>query len=253
MIGMHVTPHIRLTVPHWYNFDDSIRPHARTLEGAASWDELRMRDESGAFGLGATVEEWRLRASSQADLQSRAATIGNLLRGWGTRKLVSVGVGNGMLEYLVKQKASEIEVRCGDYAPRSLAALRERFPDCSSVELMDLRRFDWTQEPGEVVLFHRVDMELRNSEWKDVFSGLANRGVERIIWVPCGLLNAAAIGGQVRAVLTAITARRRLTRTGYLRSQARMLSLFAPHYRRSTVRSEGDLPIWALAKERRRP
>jgi hypothetical protein len=180
-------------------------------------------------------------------LQRHAARVVDLLHILGARAVVSVGVGNGMLEYLLLSRDPSLSIRCGDYATKSLDNLRDRFPECQSVELMDIREPTWIR-PGEVLLMNRVDMELTDSEWRDVFKTLSSRGVDRIVWVPCGLLTLTSALVQIRTAITALVLRRPLARAGFLRTERSMIELFAGDYRHSLANVQSDYQIWVLTR-----
>jgi hypothetical protein len=240
---------IRLTLPHWYGFTDGVRlEHAGPLT-EEEWGRLRERDT--AFGFGRSRDEWIAFAHSNQALVERAGGVTELLARWNVNRLVSVGAGTGIFEFLLKSSAPDLKLRCGDWEADSIPILRERLADVDSIERMDLRRPDWVQDPDEAVLLNRVDMELSDVEWHDVFAKVAARGAKRIVWIPCGLLTAISMFTELRGVVVGLGMRRHLYRSGYLRTPARMTELFAAHYERREVFKHGDLPTWGLhLKER---
>ena len=206
------------------------------------WDRLRESDQDGSFGFGSSRDQWTQRARSHAFLAEHAACIVGLLRGWNARQLVSVGVGTAMLEYLVKSAAPDVVLRCGDFAPHSIERLRSLFPECDSIETMDLRDPTWATDPSDVLLLNRVDTELNDLEWKEVFRRLHRSQIERIIFIPCELLTASLAVHELRGLATAVRRRRRLARAGYMRTEARLLELFADLYTRTLCHSREDFP-----------
>jgi hypothetical protein len=237
-----------LTVSHWYGFDRRLDLDGGSLQSPASWDALRASDPTGSFGFGASRQQWVAKAQSNPLLTAQADQIVTLLRGWSAPRLVSVGVGTALLEYLIKSAMPEVILRCGDYAASSVEVLRTLFTDCQSIDVMDLRDPTWVADPAEVVLLNRVDMEIRDHEWAGTFSRLASMKVQHIILIPCGLLTPLAVVREIRSVLAALRRRRRLARAGYLRTQRRLLDLFSPGYKRLAVAGTADLPIWALRR-----
>ncbi len=242
MAGTALAP--PMTIPHWYPFRKSMLMQGGDLQSPGNWDRIRTADPAGDFGFGTSREEWIARAHSRMLLQ-RAGVIADLMRRSGAARVVSVGVGTGLLEYLIAGMVPKVSWRCGDYAAASLELLRARFLECQSMELMDLRNPTWARDPDEVVLLNRVDTELNDAEWRTTFAELARRGIHTIIWVPCGLVSLDALLDQVRAVVVAIRLRCPLIRAGYLRTERRMSEIHSPSYRRSNVVS-ADLPIWLL-------
>lgn len=235
-----------LTVSHWYGFDRRLHLAGGSLQSPASWDALRASDPVGSFGFGASRQQWVAKAQGNALLAGQAGQIVTLLQGWGARRLVSVGVGTALLEYLIMAAMPDLVLRCGDYAASSVEVLRTLFTDCHSIDVMDLRDPTWVSDPDEVILLNRVDMEIRDAEWAVTFSRLAQMKTQHIIFIPCGLLTPVGVVREMRSVLAAVRCRRRLARAGYLRTQRRMLDLFSPGYERLVVVGTADLPIWAL-------
>jgi hypothetical protein len=237
-----------LTLPQWYPFQKSVPLNGSTLQTPTNWDAVRTSAAAGDFGFGASREEWMARAKSSSGMRQRAEIIASWIRLWKTQRVVSVGVGTGLLEFLIAGLLPGVSLRCGDYATVSLELLRQWFLECQSIEVMDLRAPTWASDPGAVVLLNRVDTEMGDQEWRQTFADMARRGVERIIFVPCGLLSWQQVVQQVHAVGVALRSKNSLVRAGYLRTERRMLQLCAP-YNRDTV-AVADLPVWSLTKRR---
>jgi hypothetical protein len=170
------------------------------------------------------------------------------LRDAGLSRLLSVGVGTGHLEYVVKMASPRLRLRCGDFAPATVEALKSRFPESDEISLMDLTVTAWAGDPEEAVLLNRVDMELANAEWKRVFAAMSLAGTPLVLWVPCGLLTPLAVARQTRTALAAALTCRRLVPTGYLRTAASMRDLFRPSYHVAATEPAGELPIWRLER-----
>jgi hypothetical protein len=235
---------IRLTVPHWYGFAPGVATSRSAVLTDEEWD--RLRESDAAFGFGASREEWMSKARSNTRLVERARAMARLLESGGATHLVSVGVGTGLFEFLLKSEMPHLALRCGDWSPESLRLLRERFQECESIERMDLRLPIWARDPDEVVLLNRVDMELTDAEWRRVFRQLAGAGTRRILLVPCGLLNGNSFMSEIRALLVSVRERRQIARSGFLRTQGRLLDLLADSYVRRDILTAGDLPTWIL-------
>jgi hypothetical protein len=236
-----------LTIPHWYPFQKSTAIRGAILQSPGNWDAVRLADPGGDFGFGRSREEWIARATASPNLRQRAAVITALLQRLGARRVVSAGVGVGLLEYLIASSMPGLSWRCGDYASVSLELLRTRFLECPTIEPMDLRTPTWVGDPDEVVLLNRVDTELNDVEWMHTFAELAKRGARSIIWVPGGLLSWKLLADQLYAVVYAIRFRYPLTRAGYLRTDRRMRQLFGAGYERVEV-ALADLPVWRLKR-----
>ena len=129
---------IRLTLPHWYGFTEGVRLEPAGPLTEEEWGRLRERDT--AFGFGRSRDEWIAFARSNHTLVERAAGVAGLLARWGATRLVSVGAGTGIFEFLLKSSAPDLRLRCGDWDADSVPMLRERLTDVDSIERMDRRR-----------------------------------------------------------------------------------------------------------------
>jgi hypothetical protein len=239
---------LRLTVPRRYSFERSLSIDERGLTSPDAWDSLRTAEPNGHFGFGRTREDWENHALASAELDARAMALLSLLRKWRCESLVSVGVGTGMLEYLIKRMAPDIRLRCGDFAPTTVELLQKRFIDCDKIEVMDLTTPDWATNPTEIIILHRVDMELRDDEWKAVFADLRARRSGHVVLVPCGLLTPLAAVREARTIVAAVFRHQALRPAGFLRTSARMRELFSQSYVLSAAVSGGGLPIWGLER-----
>jgi hypothetical protein len=79
--------------------------------------------------------------------------------------LASYGVGVAALEALLERE--RLEMSLTDYAPRTVERLRALFPE-ARIELQDLL-VDGPLDGVDAHLFHRIDTELSNAQWRDVY------------------------------------------------------------------------------------
>jgi hypothetical protein len=236
---------ISVTIPHWYGFERNVAFEGHDLRSAANWDALRASSEDG-FRMPLSVDEWRRLAEGNEDLAARAKAILDLVARWQSLKLISIGVGTGMLEHQLKLNSADLVVRCGDYASAALAPLRAYLAGEATVEEMDLRQPSWVSDPHEIVLLHRVDMELADLEWMNAFERMAQAGVQHLIIVPCGLLSAMTALRQGKMLVESLILRRRLMRNGWVRSPRRLVHLFSSWYTISDLIGGDQFEAWGL-------
>ncbi len=236
-----------MTLPHRYAFGKTVELGHQGLRTADDWDVVRKADP--AFGFTQDRETWRLAAESSAELGARADAMSAVLRRWGATRAVSVGVGTGMLEYLLLRRTPDLELRCGDFAEKSLQELRSRFVECPSIERMDLTDPEWCRDAAEVVILNRVDTELSGDEWRSVFAKLHDRGSLRVIWIPAGLLTPAALFREAQTMIVGMLRGMSVSQAGYLRNRAAMIDLFAPRYRIEGAIRAGGKPLWPLVRQ----
>lgn len=132
------------------------------------------------------------------------------------RRLCSYGVGTADLELLLAQRAPELELVCTDYAPRTADRLSGLFPE-ARVLRHDLLADGPLQ--GDLHLLYRVDTEFSDDELRTVLG----RFVDPVVLVPALLLDARTLARELL-----VRVRRRGTRAGWVRTEARLRELWAP-------------------------
>lgn len=145
--------------------DDLVRP--------VSWDALRT-ETSGAFALAHSPEELQRMAKARAEIGGRARAIDSWLENEKFGTLASYGVGAAVLEWWLLQIRPGRRMLLAEYAPRTLERLRELFPGA------EIHRHDLLDDPplrADVHLFHRVDTELSDAEWRETIERFAHATV----------------------------------------------------------------------------
>jgi hypothetical protein len=225
---------IRLTVRHVFDFgadralvgDDLVRP--------ASWDALRTRT-SGPFAIARDRAELERMADEHPEVGERARAIDRVLDSRGVATLASYGVGGGLAEAWLRRLRPERRLLLTDYAPETVERLRELFPN------VDVRRHDLLRDPplaADAHLFHRIDTELANTDWRGVFGRFAE---EMVVVVATEVADVRRVVAEVRHRLQ----NRHLTRAGWLRNRAAFEALFRPTHDAQPA-TFGDLEGWVL-------
>jgi len=227
---------MRVTLPHYFDFgadrelvgDDLARPEA--------WDALRTRS-GGPFALPASRSEWEQVADERPDIRDRARAIDDLLETRGVRRLASYGVGGAPLECWLHRLHGERELVLTEYAPLTLERLRAVFPEAN------IRRHDLlTDAPldADLHLFHRIDTEFTNRQWRGVFE--AFREVPVLV-----VATEVATSERIFAILRALPGHRwrRATKAGVIRNVAAFESLWRRTHMGRRLRVN-DLKAWEL-------
>jgi hypothetical protein len=230
---------VRLTLRHTFDFGAEAARLGSDLVRPGSWDALR--ETTGPFGLPRTRTEWEARAAAP-ELAGRARDIAAIAARLEARTICSHGVGTAALELRVLRAAPGVRLICTDFAPRTVERLRTLFPE-ADVRVHDLVR----EEPPEadVHLMHRIDTELTDAEWRDVFPRFRTGP---ILFVPVLLLTWTEAARELARRLRAP----RATRAGYLRSEDALRALWAPSHADSSE-SVGDLAAFVLTPRGERP
>jgi hypothetical protein len=180
------------------------------LAGPAAWDRVRELDPR--FGP----------EGPAADLDRRARDIAGVARELGARTICSYGAGTGRLEQIV---ARDFRVVCTDFAPRTVERLRELLPEVVRHDLI-------CDDPlaAELHLLHRLDTELSDAEWREVFP----RFREPVLVVPSFLLTWPLVAKELLRRL------RGASPAGYGRNEAALRALWAPSHDDRRVEVAGD-------------
>jgi hypothetical protein len=225
---------IRLTLPHRYDFgpdsslvgDDLLRPQA--------WDSLRL-ETNGPFSIASDRDELEAQANARPEIGERMRVVDAWLREREAGTVISYGAGGGLPEVWLLRIDPERRLVLTDYAPETVERLNELLPEA------EVQRHDLLRDPpleGDVHMFHRIDTELDNDQWHDVYRRFAD---ETILVVATGILPTDEIPKQV---LSAIR-NRHATRAGWTRTRAAFESLWRKTHKGTPMRLV-DLEGWAL-------
>jgi hypothetical protein len=225
---------VRITMRHHFDFgadravvgDDLVRPEA--------WDALRTRTD-GTFSLAATREELDRTADARPEIGGRARAIDSWLERQDVRTLASYGVGGAVLEAWLLRLRPERRLLLADYAPATVDRLRRLFPDA------DVIRHDLVNDAPLAAgahLFHRVDTELTDEQWRVVLERFAG---ETILVVATEVATARRVGRELMLRLR----NRHLTRAGWLRTRGSFEALWEGTHDAQPLRLH-DLDGWAL-------
>lgn len=163
-------------VPEWFQAGDE-----------TTWE--KMRALPGPFALPATEREWREIAAGSA-VVATADGIRRVALGLGATSLASYGVGCGFVE---SHLLDTFRLTCGDITPDAVVRLA-RFMPGAEVLVHDLARDK--PLPADLHLMHRVETELSNEVWRDVFRRFAG---ETILVVPGEMISVRQAVGLWRA------------------------------------------------------
>jgi hypothetical protein len=146
----------------------------------------------------------------------------------------SYGVGTGLLEANLVHQLNDTRLICTDFAPETVRRLGELFSE-ADVRLHDLRS---TPPPeADLHLLHRIDTELSDPEWRDVFSRLG----QPVVVVATQVLDFHGLAAELRLSLS----RRQLTRAGWSRTEAAFRRLWRSTHVDEPLRV-GSLRGWLL-------
>jgi hypothetical protein len=214
------------------------------LESAEAWDAMRDGTSAAAFTIPSNPEDWRSLCPAVEHLATKARMVARFADRTGCSALRSYGVGTAGLEYNIHVLRPHLPLHVSDYGRGTVERLRAVFPEAASIEAVDLLQAPLPDHAGELVLLHRIDTEFSQSEWKTVYSRLADARAEHVLFVPHQLLGpetaARELARRLRARLTGCA----LIRAGWIRSRSLLRSLWSHRYEvADEVTAHGDLFI----------
>lgn len=175
-------------------------------------------------------------ADASAEVRDRMTAVEAVLRAAGVQHLASYGAGAAVAELWLIRGAPERRLTVTEFAPATLEALRRALPEAEVVH------HDLLADPpvagADMHLFHRIDTELDDEQWRATFARFAS---ERIVVVSTGVLGLRRALQQRRI----IRERQGATHAGWLRTRGSFESLWRRTHRQRRVRF-GDLEGWVL-------
>jgi hypothetical protein len=158
-----------------------------------------------------------------------------VLRERGVRRLVSYGAGGAIPELWLLRLDPDRRLVVTDYAPETVERLRALLPEA------EVAQHDLLKDPpldGDMHLFHRIDTELSNEDWRGVYDRFSG---QVIVVVAAMLMQPGEIPAQLRHVVLS----RNQTRAGWTRTRGAYESLWRKTHRGTRV-DFGDLEGWVL-------
>lgn len=221
---------MKLTLKFYYYFDDQKGELGGNLIRPEAWDVLRMKEDNGPFGIPKERENWQKICLNNPTLKLRAKDIGKLLKGR-FDSLHSFGIGVGCLEFFIKKEDPAVQLTCSDFAPKAVERLREVFFEADRVSQFDMIHGDWSKiDPRGVCLLHRVDRELTDEQWRAVFEKMKLGGIKNILFIPSEMVTFKHIFQQQMKYIIFKLLGRKMTFSGFMRTQERLVSLLTDSF-----------------------
>lgn len=226
----------RITLRHYYDFGPDRSVVGRDLVSPEAWDRLRTQTQS-PFSIPDTPLEFARAAERLEDVAERARAVDAWLENHAAQSVASYGVGGAPLEWWLHRLRPDRDLTLTDYGQATVEHLAKLFPE-AKVYRHDLRY----EGPliADIHLFHRIDTELTNREWRQVMRRFAR-------------LPILVVAGDVldmRKVVVELGHRRRMkrrgaSRAGFVRTRAALESLWRSTHWAKPLRVH-DLDAWAL-------
>jgi hypothetical protein len=219
---------------HHYDFGPDRQIVGDDLVRADAWDALRTSTD-GAFSLATSREELERTADGRPEIGDRARAIDRWLERRDAGSLTSYGVGGAVLEAWLLRLRPDRSLEVTDYGPETVERLRALLPEVEVVH------HDLLRDPprdADIHLFHRIDTELTDEEWRGVLNRFA---AETILVVATEIATPPRLARELM-----LRARNRhLTRAGWLRTRGSFEKLWSGTHDAQPIRLY-DLEGWAL-------
>jgi len=224
---------MRLTIPHYFEFGEDAAVLPSGLTSADAWDALRT-ETGGAFAIPRDRGELERQADARPEIGERARSLP--IAG----SLASYGAGVGLIELWLLRLHAGLQLTVTDYGPATVERLSGLLPEARVVQ-HNLRAGPL---PADLHLFHRVDTEFSNRQWRSIFKAFRR---ERVVFVPGGLKTDEEMRTLLREMYRSLRYTRRLrgVQAGRVRTQAAMEALWSRSHRGTRTRFH-DLAGWLL-------
>lgn len=228
---------MRLTLPHYFDFGTDAAVLAGALDTPEAWDALRVAT-SGPFAIAHDRAELERQADARPEIGERAERI----LAHAGESLASYGAGAGLLELWLLRLRPGLDLAVTDYGTATVERLRTLLPEARTVQ-HDLLHDD--PLGGRTHLFHRIDTELSNRQWRGVLRRFRS---ERVVFVPGGLKSDEEMKEVLRLAYRQLRATRQLggQRAGRIRTAAALEGLWSRTHHGSRIRFH-DLDGWVLS------
>jgi hypothetical protein len=224
---------IPVTLRHHFDFGPSRTLVGDALSDASSWDALRLNGGSG-FRIASDRAEHERQAAQHGEIRDRMATFAEWLTRNRIRSLASYGAGTALPEYWLRCLLPDLTLTLTEAGPETYARLTQLFPEDCVVQ-HDL--ITDAPVPGDVHLFHRIDTEFSNAQWRALLSRFADQQI--ILMATETLSLRRTLIEIVRALQPGTTA------AGWVRNRAAFESLLGTTHDVAEL-PVGDLPTWLL-------
>jgi hypothetical protein len=164
---------VRITIPHYFDFGADRELVGNDLVRPEAWDALRTKT-TGPFAIADTPAGWEAIAKAHPILGDRAEAIESLIDSRGGGSIASYGVGGASLEYWLSRRDPERRLLIGEYAPDTVERLR------TITSGAEVHHHDLLADPpldADWHLFHRIDTEFSNSQWRQVLENFRDQRV----------------------------------------------------------------------------
>lgn len=223
---------MKVTWRHYYSFPKVGDKQAlASLFSAEAWDEVRTAVRGDPFYMPMKREEWIQICQASPEARDAAEDLARFLDRTNQTAVFSAGVGRACVEYHLKALRPCIQLICAEFSSEMVYRLKTVFSECDEVIRFDLLRDAWPRlESGGLVLLNRVDTELDDAQWEELFTRLRDAGIDNILLIATGFLGPKEVLLELWRRLRSRFGHQPLTHAGYIRTKSRLMELWGPSY-----------------------
>lgn len=175
---------------HYYRFETEIESKMRSNSlSKYNWDILRVDERDSPFSIENDKESYERSCRNSVSYKNVAQEIINLVKknDLVCEKIISLGVGKGVLEWHLKNLLPEVSVECTDWAEQAIDKLKKVFA-ADDIYTFDMLNGDYTKlENKAIFVMYRVSTEFDSKSWCKIFKKMHKANIEHIIFIPTGL------------------------------------------------------------------
>ena len=207
---------LKITLPFYYQ--------ERFLIGNKKdiWNQMRC-SQDGIYSIPKDREMWVRRAQDEFP-RKVGEDLATYLTKISIKKVFSVGVGAGGMEYHLKKSYPSCELTCSDFEAETIKNLKNVFTECDEFRVFDLLDTPLTHD---FVVMSRVENEFNDDDLKKIFSMAQSKNILLII---SDVLSLYRVFILAKDNFVAKIAGRRGPCAGYKRTWDQLESLFSNTY-----------------------
>lgn len=194
-----------------------------------NWDVLRNDNEEGPFSIENTIESYEKNCMSSESYIKVSKLIIKMLQNRNLlhHKIISCGVGKGILEWNLKRAHPELYLVCTDYTKNAINKLEKVFVNGDEFRTFDMMNGDYEEfNVDSILLFYRVSTEFDVNQWNTIFEKMYVAGVKYIVFVPSEIASKKMIMREKRRHIINRMRFRKDTFCGWIYSEDEFLNMF---------------------------
>lgn len=232
---------MKITIKHYFKFGELIGID-NTLITEQGWDQVRCSNDDTPFSIPADQSVYIQKA--QQTWVKEARDIVRLSYDKGFTKILSFGCGCGYLEYNIKQYAPAIHMTVTDFNINSLNRLKKIHDLYDELKQFDIKKDSVIYSENMLCLLFRLDTELTDNEWNQVFHKMKDSNVVYVLIVATEILTLRRyLKESIKHLLRNVES---YTFCGYIRNKNGLEALWADSYDVQNALKIGDLNAYLL-------